>query len=336
MEDLSLILNEIIQKNENSPKTMEFFAKEIGISNAQLSRIKSKKSPLSENVINKIYEYFVRTDKKYALELKERLNKIREEEKVFVYDSKVILTGNTAIDNYARLLEKLSQQNSLLIVEYRDFPVSLGRFPHIIELSVEAIRNGLCIGLFQPFGSREALYKRHNLFGEKSSKLTEPNKFKNADKIVNSYDYLIRLAGEVNNLYQSLKNKLTHDAKGQVVLYEAEYQNEKKVMGALPSIVASGINSKLYYASFLDSTGYQTKIYEWISTINDEFLFIERSNTTLNFNAVKMQFNPMITYWEQKKRLPETEKEINEANKEFSLKTLFGVDEPVKWKLCSL
>jgi plasmid maintenance system antidote protein VapI len=331
METFSSILEEIIQKNEQEIKNVGDFANKIDISAASLSRIKSEKASLTDNVIKRIYDYFSGSDKEYADSLKERLEKIKSKA-----DLSTILTGNSAIDEYAKLLKKMSREGNLLIVDYRDFPVSLARFPHIIDLTVEALQSGLCVALFQPFGSREALYKRHNLLGEKSSKLTKPNEYKNADKIVNSYDYLIRLAGEVSNLYGSMKNKLNSEAKGQIVLYEAEYKDAKKNSGALPSIVAGGINSKLYYAQFLDVSGYQTKIYSWISTTNEDFLFIERSNTTLNFNAVKMQYNPIYAYWEQEKKLPETEEELNEANKNFGLKALFDEEDSVKWKICAI
>lgn len=352
MEDFGSILNEIIQKNNDSNKTVEFFAKEIGISNAQLSRIKSKKSTLSDNVINKIYVYFLQFDKIYANALKERLGKIKSEGKpTLEKNSNLIFAGNSAIDKYARLLENLSQENSLLLVDNRDFPVSLERFPHLDDLTIDAVNKGLSIAMFQPFGSRAGLIKKRNLLSAKSVDVSY-DLYSSVDEIVNSYDYLIRLASSVSNLYWKFKNaihsleqKTGGKALGRIVLYEADYflpmegnsksKDENEHFGALPSLVASGIMSKLFYAHFLDSTAYQTKIYEWVSAQNEELFFVERSNLTLNFNAVKMQFNPIPAYWKKYKEIPQTNDQLKKAYLEFGLETIFKEKEFVKWNICS-
>ncbi len=345
METFSSILDEIIRENEPDIKNVGELANKIDISAASLSRIKSEKASLTDNVIKRIYAYFKNTDPSYAENIKARLDKIKSKAEMAGLSS-----GNSAVDSYAKLLKTLSQENSLLIVDNRDFPVSLERFPQLDELTVNAVNKGLNIAMFQPFGSRANLIKRRNILSEKSVNISH-YLYSNVDEIINSYDYLIRLAGTVNNLYWNfkkaikLKEKQTNEeALGQIVLYEAEYtlpkdessSRDKKYepLGALPSLVASGIMSKLFYAYFLDSTAYQTKIYEWVSAQNEELLFVERSNATLNFNAVKMQFNPIPAYWKKYEKLPIDDTELKEAYAEFGLEQLFKEKELIKWVIC--
>ncbi|HMS39207.1 MAG TPA: hypothetical protein PKE69_03200 [Pyrinomonadaceae bacterium] len=340
MEKFSSILEEIIQKYgeiETSVATVAAFAEKSGVSPAQLSRIKMNKTSLTDNVINKIYEYFSNKDKEYADNLKQRLAAIKKNSSATVKTKTDFEeTENSATESYSNLIKKLSQEGNLLMLEYRDFPVTFALSPKIMELSVNAIKSGLCVALFQPFGSREDLYERHNFLARRSSKIKDPNLFEIADRIVNSYDYLIRLAGKVNRLYKAIRDQLEPQEKGQIVLYEAvyKYQKEnKEILGALPSIAAGGISSKMLYAEISGSEQNQTKVYEWTSIPNDNFLFMERGNTTINFNAVKMQFSPIPTYWEKYKKLPDTPTKLNEAYAEFGFLKLFGEEETVKWKI---
>jgi hypothetical protein len=339
METFSSILEEIIQKNEHNIKNVGDFANKIEISAASLSRVKSDKAALTDNVIKKIFEYLATNNLEYANNIKERLEKVRPKQNMLEHSS-----GNVAIDSYAKLLKKLSQENSLLMVDNRDFPVSLDRYPYLDDLTVDAVNKGLNIAMFQPFGSRSNLIKRRNLLSEKSVSVAH-DLYGNVDEIVNAYDYLIRLASRVNNLFWNFKNAIESKEKatgqkalGEIVLYEAAYHitsDENAPLEALPSVVAGGIMSKLFYASFLDLTTYKTKIYEWVSAQNDELFFLERSNETLNFNAVKLQFSPIPPYWEKYKRLPKTEKQLVEAYTEFGLEELFQEKELVKWETCS-
>jgi hypothetical protein len=345
METFNSILEEIIQENEQDIKNVGDLASKINLSAASLSRIKSEKASLTDNVINRIYDYLKEIDVRYAENIKVRLDKIKSKAEMAGLSS-----GNSAVDSYAKLLTKLSQENSLLIVDNRDFPVSLERFPYLDELTVNAVIRGLSIAMFQPFGSRTNLIERRNLLSKKSVDISR-DLYMNVDEIVNSYDYLIRLASTVNNLYwnfinaiKSKEEQTDKKALGQIVLYEAEYtlpkdesvksNEEGEPQGAIPSLVASGIMSKLFYAYFLDSTAYQTKIYEWVSAQNEELLFVERSNATLNFNAVKMQFNPIPAYWKKYQKLPIYDTELKEAYSEFGVEQLFKEKELIKWVIC--
>jgi transcriptional regulator with XRE-family HTH domain len=335
MESFDDILSEIIQKNEDSPKTVEAFAEKIDLSDAQLSRVKSGKSKLSDNVINKIYDYFAKSNKKYANELKERLEKIKSESKnksdinVELYPPKSI-----AVQELEKLFQTLSQEGTLLIIDYRDFPISLTSFKELIEATVSAVKAGLNVCYCQSFGNRNSLVKKKNTISEKSLK-TNISLIESADEIINAYDYLSRLAVKVNKIYCAVKERLVDEEKNRVVLYEASYSQNEKDSDAIPTIVACGISSRLFYADYKDTNNEsKTKIYEWISSQNDNHYFIERSNATLNFNAVKMQFNPMPAYWKKYGKLPKDNKELEKAYEEFGLGKIFeGESEPIKWKV---
>jgi hypothetical protein len=132
-------------------------------------------------------------------------------------------------------------------------------------------------------------------------------------------------------------SKKNIEIKGQIVLYEAWYKNkENKAFGALPTIIAAGIQSRLFYTKFLEAERYETKIYEWITAPRSNDYFIERSQKSLSVDAVKMQFNPIPAYWEQnRKRLPEDDEQLEEAYENFGLKKLFKEEEVVEWKIWS-
>lgn len=337
MESFDTILSEIIQKYEDSPKTVEAFAKKIEISDAQLSRIKSGKSKLSDNVIDKIRGYFETKDKEYADNLKKRLEKIRYESiKSSDISSEQYPQKNIAVEQLSKLFQTMAKEGSLLIIDYRDFPISLTSFPELIEATVDSIKAGLNVGYFQSFGSRKSLVKKKIIILEKSLK-TNISLLGSAEEIANSYDYLSRLAVKVNQIYYAVKEKLVDEEKKRAILYEASYyQNEKeKDLDAIPTIVACGIGSRLFYAHYKDNNNEaKTKIYEWISSQNDNHYFFERSNSTLNFNAVKMQFNPIPAYWEKYGKLPQNDTELKKAYDEFGLSKIFkGESEPVKWKV---
>jgi transcriptional regulator with XRE-family HTH domain len=349
METFYSILEEIIQKNEENIHTVGEFANKINVSAAQLSRIKKGKSSLSDETIDKICNFFEK-DKEYSDSLRFRLKKIQENTYSETLKTKLEQVKNKSVseisvDNYSNLLRRLSQKESLLMVDNRDFPVFLEGAKHLDKLTINAVKEGLSIAMFQPFGSRLNLIERRNVLEIESLKIEQPLK-KRIEEIVRAYNYLIELANKVTDLYLSFRNSINKcidegvPILGQVVLYEGEYKSFKEIKkgsfkytkGALPSMVASGISSKLFCAHFRDSVSFQTKIYEWVTTQEDELLFVERSNTTLEFDAVKTQFNPVFAYWKEEKRLPDDDEQIEKAYEEFGLKKLLGEEETISWR----
>lgn len=347
MSSFDEILNEIfgkIQENGKAiPNTIAALAGEIEVSAAQLSRIKSGKSSLTDKVVEKIVGKFAE-DEEYAKTLQDKLKKIQLEsitENLGISISQETtksLSGINAIDEITKLFDTLSlKEGNLLMVDYRDFPqaVSSGAYPSLVETTIKAIESGLCFAMFQPFGNRLSLLKKHNQLSERTESIHDPNLYENANQFLSSFFYLISLASKVREFYLNVKNNLSSEKKGQIVLYEASYKENNKVFGALPSIIASGIQSRLFYTSFFDADQHQTKIYEWISAPENEHFFVERSKLSLSPDAVKMQFNPIPAYWKQTTKLPETDEQLEEAHKNFGFKKLFNEEEVVKWKIWS-
>ena len=243
------------------------------------------------------------------------------------------MTGQRFIEDIEDFFTKLSHKGSLLATDYRDLPQATlsGAYPGLIKTTIKAVKAGLCFAMFQPFGKRNFLYEKHQRLSEQAGGIENPDLYENANQFVESYFYLINLAGKVREFYWNVKKEIKSEDKGQIVLYEAVYTESPN--NVIPTMVASGIQSRLFYANFPNLDKHQTKIYEWVSAANDKHFFIERSRVSLTPEAVKTQFNPIVAYWEKNTRLPETEKERKEAYKNFGIKELFGKEETVEWEI---
>jgi len=336
MSSVAQILESAFEKarksGEKIGKATAAEAQYIGISPAHYSRIRNARVTLSSKLIDQIVEVFAAGDSEYAGKLKDELWAARGEsaQKDGGFPQRPT-TDKYSVENIATLFNKLSHRNSLLVVDYRDWPQAIdqGAYPHMADKASEAINAGLCFALCQPFGSAETLFEKHNKLAEaiKEKQLHDKSQ---ARSFLSAYSYLYDLAMRVREFYEQMRKK-TANGLGQIVLYEADVAN--------PVLTASGIQSRLFYADFYEDTRprHQTKIYEWVAVLGDEHAFVERSNLSLNIDAVKLQFNPIPAYWEtcEEKNLPKrlpSGSELDKAYEEFGTESLFGEKEEIRWK----
>ncbi|HEX8565077.1 MAG TPA: hypothetical protein VF648_05355 [Pyrinomonadaceae bacterium] len=331
MATFDTIWNEIfnkIQKNgEDALNTVAAQAEYIGISAAQISRIKSGKSSLTDNVIESIVKKVSEFDQEYAKTLTDKLKKVQFES----IKENLGITGRhevveSLVDKYSikkaeELFEKLSNSKSLLCVDYRDFPQATigGSYPVLAERAGEAVKKGLRFALFQPFGTAESLR-------EMISKLNKQLEHPKVMVTLKAYMYLYELTIKVRQVYSMMK-EISKGGLGQIVLYEAQIKE--------PMITAIGLQSRLFLANYFEGNLHQKQIFEWVTAPNNEHFFIERSQLSLDLDAVGLQFHPIHKFWEENKTLPENIKEnkkenirekteLSDAYKSYALETLLG------------
>jgi hypothetical protein len=327
MSSFETIWNEIfdkIRKNgELIQQTVAAEADFVKISPAQISRIKSGKSKLTDHVIEVIVKKVSEIDQEYAKTLPDKFKRVQFEsikENLGLpaqNDAIDVLTGKYSIERAAELFEKLSNPRSLLCVDYRDFPQATvgAAYPILAKKAAEAVKKGLRFALFQPFGSAKSL---RNMIAKLNEDLTHPKVM----ITMKAYLYLYELALRVEQVYKDMKAE-SDGGLGQIVLYEAQIER--------PLITAIGLQSRLFLADYFEGDLHQRQIFEWVTAPNNEHFFIERSQLSLNIEAVRLQFHPIHKYWEESedKSLP-CGPALDKAYNDYQIEQLLGG--VVKWK----
>lgn len=342
---MELLFEEIRSKIQNSGYVLgssvraeaEFFH----VSPAQWSRIRSGKSSPGDVVIEKVLAKFREIDPRSVDELERKFQQIRNSP--IRGSSFALAYGSYSIANITDLFRRFSNSASLLLVDYRDFPQAdePEAYPEITESLIAAIKSGLSVGLFSPFGSPTSLMTKsgqiHEHFSKKMVSTNDHAFLDHMNDFIRAYTYLTTLAIKIRKFYGDIK-KRTEGGEGRVVLYEADYGTEGDTQHGIPTIVASGIQSRLFYAEQLEKGIIKPSVYEWVVAAgnkNDEHLFIERSTTSLSFNAVRMQFSPIPAFFwkENPRRLPETAQELDSAYRTFGLSEFIAKEKTVKWRV---
>lgn len=291
----------------------------LGVSAGHYSRLKNGKSPLSDDMLEKIIEKFGKGEAERA-QLKEA-----NREQFVEYDppraraggrragrpSPVSITEEFSVEEIIHLFKRLENRSSILCVDYRDLPQATprGAYRKMAEHAGAAIRKGLCFALFNPFGSEDEIRAKQSLINSEAKNFYDP------EALVDAYSYLVRLAVAVREVYEYMKKLAGKDAEGQIVLYEAE---------VVPSIIACGINSRLFYAEYDDNEArHHREVYEWVvakGSPDSRHFFIERDDISINVNAVSQQFHPIPAYWSsnEPQRLPSTDAQLEQAFRQFS------------------
>lgn len=350
MATFETVLDEILDKFPKLDKgkriTVAKFAEKAGINPTLLSRLKNNKATLTDEVKGKILACLgdgSSLDQKSLADERrddfiDRITSSLQEVQILLNTSK-----KSGVIDAEKLFEKLAQEKALLIIDYRDLPqaASGGAYPDMGEKLIDAVENGLCLALFQPFGQKLSLSKKYLELYEKIHKISERRLLDHAQGQIATYNYLFNLAIKVEAFYLDILEKLAErsEVKGQVVLYEAAYRDGND-WGVIPSVVAAGIQSRLFYASFLEEGQHKTRVCEWVAGSNDEHFFIERSEKSVPWDIVLSQFNPIPAYWKAKEnRLPKNETELGAAYEEFGLQRLLAGENAseirghVKWEI---
>lgn len=296
-------------------------AKFLDMSAGHLSRIRNERVPLTDEVIAKIVLAFTKGDKKRSEALKGKLTRLKmvahanaataAREKKF---SPMADIGEYSIENLVSFFDNISSTGNLLAVDYRDLPQAKpgGRYEKFALNTIEGVKRGLSLALFQPFGTAEKILEKEKLLEGKA--LTVPD----ARMFLDACHYLFDLAMGVRAFYENVTQELEKETekggeiKGSIVLYEAVRGSDDE-MG--PSLAACGIQSRLFYADYTDSIRHR-EVYEWVVAYPDNDRFIRRGELSINLAAMRTQFSPILNYWEKYTKLPVGE-DVENAYKEF-------------------
>lgn len=320
-----------LQKHGVRNISSESIAKLTLISSGQISRLRSKKISLTDKLIGKIVEVAEKHDEKYSENLRRTLeelqahqiqNKLNESQtsRIFAEDP------TDAIQRIEELFDRLANaKKALLCVEFRDLPKA-GVMPRFAELASEAVRKGLCLGMFQPFGLWEKLLEMEALYLKESLDITKtPREIEIANMRKLAYVELSSIANTVRSVYKDILRHLKNgEHKGSVVLYEAERKSA--------SLTAVGVQSRLFYTRYqTKDKDWESKVYDWVYSQRDTGFFVERNVSEVSREIVRAQFHPISTTWgfDNKYKLL-----INEGS-ETSLDTasrLMNKDRDVQWK----
>ena len=276
----------------------------LGVSAGHYSRIRNGKAPLSEEIINKILDRFAKDDAE-----REHLRAQLIEAQGGKAATPAPDMEEFSVEKNARLFDRLSRRGSLLCVDYRDLPQATprGAYRKMAEKAGEAISMGLSFAMFQPFGRAEDILERQRQVA------ADFKKYYDAKSLLEAYSYLAKLAIAVREVYEFMKGLAGGGAEGHIVLYEAK---------VVPSIIACGINSRLFYAEYDDEDGrHHKEVYEWVvaaSHPSSKHFFIERDQNSINVTAVSQQFYPIPPYWaDNEYRLPDTDVLLKRAFESF-------------------
>jgi hypothetical protein len=302
------LLDSYLEKAGKTKKTTTIEqANALGISAGHWSQLKNGKVRLTDNVISKMAKRLA------AQAVAKEEDVIRE--LTFSRDAakhERLPSSGEIFDAVEDFFSKVSNDDSLVCVDYRDFPQTTkdGPYPSLGKKAAEAIANGGSFAMFQPFGSAEGQQKKL-IFTLDNKRPPE------------GHMYLLRLANEVRKVFGDIKHAAEKLAGGReriqdkIVLYEA-----KEAL----SLPACGISSRMLYANYMEDERRNEKVYQWIAGMNDRDYFIERSTSSISLDAIAQQFDPIFTFWSKKKHLPRTDKHWKEATKD-------SVDQELKWEV---
>jgi transcriptional regulator with XRE-family HTH domain len=292
------IFSEILQKNGlEAPKTTAALAEVIGVSAAQLSRIKNGRSSFGYEVMRKVNKKIDELEKDEELRKiwKTKLKEAQSESSKT--PSKTLITDTSAATESLEAFDKFFQtsedEKRIVCCSYRDIPQSTakGRYPEYIEKSAAQIRKGLACASFQFFGPLDQI----------EAKLKTALKNKDTESF-NAWSYIYRLASGVYEGFNKTREAVLKDSnnKGQAILYEAS---------TVPSLINCNAHSRLFYSEKCSGAN-RIRIVQLVLGQDKEH-FIECSSEPAFQSVVAEQFYPILDYWRDNKgRLPVENGEI--------------------------
>jgi transcriptional regulator with XRE-family HTH domain len=304
----------LAQEQDIEVRTLAQQSKFLGISSGSLSQLRNAKSKLSPEVIEKIASAVASTGIAEKDEVKNEFSQASEAKA----ESKPAqsISGDDLWKAVWEFFKRVSNRESLVCVDYRDFPQTSkdGPYPDLANAAAAAVADGCCFAMFQPFGTVRELEEKLI----KAVKEHQPPE---------GYTYLLGLARKVREVYGEIKaaaeerlRAVGREEECQIALYEARV--------ALP-IAACGISSRMLYASYVEGKPPRRheRVYQWVAGARDLDYFIERDKTSVGLEAIAQQFNPITLCWSPEKGLPRTNVDLETEFKNCKL------DEELMWKV---
>lgn len=286
-------------KAQSKTETVAAEASALGISVGTLSQLRNGK-PITSRVIEKIAN-------KIAGEDTARREEVRVELEQAYKSSIAHASTNNSLEAFHKFLETPAGHKRLICIAYRDVPETRekGSYPGYIDRSVEVIKNGLAIAMFQPFGPLKAIK-------EKTKESVDED-----EESRHRWNYILGLAEGVHEVFEKTKAavEVGGECKGQVVLYEAR---------RVPSLAALTVYSRVFYSHEIwgEEKSNRVRVVQLIKGKDEEY-FIEFNEAPPFQAAIAAQFYPVLHYWRETGSLPTTEE----------LKAYYG-EEECHWAFC--
>ena len=291
--EFSKVFREILQENGVFPRTIVEEADLISITGGQLSRIKNKKSALTNNVIDSIVEKFGK-DKESAVKIRERLEIAKNRDSLDL-KKKGPVKSLTPVEEFHRdFFQTPEDVTRLICFSYREMPQSInrGQNPEYIETGTDEVKNspGLSCALFQFFGPLEAIQNKIDeaaAAGDKDAR--------------KAWDYIHDVADGIHEMFGRIKEELGNRER-KTVLYEAL---------TAPSLENSNLHSRLMYSEELaGKTSRNVRTCQLIFGKSRD-AYIEGITETGFQIAVAAQFSSVLDYWRNNNGiLPTLESEV--------------------------
>ncbi len=273
-------------KAQNKTETVVAEASALGISVGTLSQLRNGK-PITSRVIEKIANKIAGDDMARREEVRAELEQARE-------SSSAHASTNNSLEAFHKFLETPAGHKRLICISYRDVPETRekGNYPGYIDRSVEVIKNGLTIAMFQPFGPLKAIKK-------KTKEAIDED-----EESRHRWNYILGLAEGVHEVFEKTKAAVEAggECKGQVVLYEAL---------RVPSLAVLTVYSRVFYSHQIwgEEKSNKVRVVQLIKGKDEEY-FIEFNEDTAFQAAVAAQFYPVLQYWRDKGSLPTTQEKL--------------------------
>ena len=266
-------------------------AEVVGLSPSYWGRLRRGKAPLPSPLATTIARFLHEDDPQAQHRLVEELLAAASA------DDDLKPSSNTLFINQVRsFFDELHSPDCLLCIEYRDFPRAdqSARYPELAISAGDAVAAGLSLAMFQPFGASPAY-----------SDTWPPH----ADLLF----YLNTLRMRVRNVYAQMDSAARKAAtaksgpRGGIVLYE--HADEWKA--------AFGIQSRLFYVETRRNNRPEYATWEWVAGEENDY-FVKRDPESIDRPAIAAQFEPVISYWRDRRSLPASSADMVESVKSYA------------------
>lgn len=215
----------------------------------------------------------------------------------------------TSLHQADDLFTRLSQEGSLLCIEYRDMPrATVGaKYSRYVGVAGDAILSGLSIAMFQPFCIPESpIVHTKTVTRYVADVIDQVRKF-----YVEVYDYM-----------SEIEPRRKH-WEGRIKLFE-RWDPQRAFLG-------SGIQTRLFYAHFPPELEREAEVWEWVAAEGGD-VFVHRDRSSVPHDIILTQFFPITDYFlKDGNQLPATQRVLNKYWADHREDVTVFADADVNW-----
>lgn len=230
------------------------------------------------------------------------------------------------VEQIKAFFRSLSRRRSLLCVEYRDLPRTApgAKYSRMALPAAEAVANGLCFCMIQPFQSSTKAQYGFKHSAEVRTFLTELCR-----RVRRAYLNIRNLAREILVARQQDPSEIDK----RIILFE---RNSGPNCAKKVNFVC-GIQSRMFYAYFPSDDSPDAlnleQIWEWVAGAERDY-FIQREPAMAN--VVAQQFFPLVNYFRDNEGagIPTTQSELEQSVVKWGRELKSNLPKNI-WKICT-